>query len=282
MRRSPYGVSIISVVLLGGLLLGLPVEMQGQEQATTLTLDQVLTGVHNNFLAYLASVPNLIADEHVVSNMTSGSGGTKQIGGATTDSIFRMRRGAIKDNMVELIESREVKGEHGTSGSEQGVNGPSVAVGLFSYGVMDFSPDLKRCYDYRLEGKPQQLRHTTVLVVNYALRGALEANSHCPVTEPVSGRVFVNPATMQILRVEQRRPKHDVYQGKIGTWSWSVDYAMTDLDGKAFWLPATISAQSLLETRVPIEWSFVATYKNYHLLTVHSTILPVCPCMLVL
>jgi hypothetical protein len=262
---------IAKLLLLGGLLLGLPMGMRAQ-QAAMPTLDQVLTGVHNNFLAYLSSVPNLFAEEHVVS---SAHDGLMLNSGGTTDSIFRMRRGAIKDNMIELIESREAKGKHGgAAGSEQEVNGPSVAVGLFSYGAMDFSPDLKNCYDYRLESKPQQLRHTPVVVVDYVLREPLEANSHCPVTEPVSGRAFVNPATMQIVRVEQRRPQHEVYPRQIGVWSWSVDYGLADLDGRAFWLPETISAQSTSSTGRRMEWSFVATYRNYHLLTVHSTILP--------
>ncbi len=243
--------------------------MLARQPAAPPTLDQVLTGVHNNFLAYLATVPNLIADEHVISSLRRGSGALMETGGGTTDSIFRVRRGAIKDHMVELIESREAKGNHS---GEQTVNGPSVAVGLFSYGAEDFSPDLKHCYDYRLESKPQQLRKALVVVVDYALKEKIEPNSNCPVTEPVSGRAFVNPDTMQILRVEQTLPKHDVFQGKIGTWSWSVDYGLTNLDGKTFWLPNTISAKSVL---IPhMEWSFVATYSNYHLLAVHSTILP--------
>ena len=248
------------------MLIASATSMPAQQPATTPTLDQVLTGVHNNFLAYLATVPNLFADEHVVSSVRNE--GLRETNGATTDSIFRMRRGAIQNNTVDLIESREAKGNHN---DEQAVNGPSVAVGLFSYGVLDLSPDLKHCYDYQLESKPQQLRHTAVVVVDYVLKGQIEAHSNCPVTEPVSGRAFVNPATMQIVRVEQTRPHHDVYQGKFGTWSWSVDYGLAYLDGKTFWLPNTISAQSVQGYMV---WSFVATYRNYHLLTVHSTILP--------
>lgn len=156
-------------------------------------------------------------------------------------------------------------GERGVDGERLAVEGEGVLVAL------DISPDLKHCYDYKLESKPQQLRHTAVVVVDYALKEQTEAHSNCPVTEPVSGRAFVNPATMQIVRIEQTRPHHVVYQGKFGTWSWSVDYGLVDLDGKTFWLPDTISAQS---AQGYLAWSFVATYRNYHLLAVHSTILP--------
>ncbi len=259
------------LLLISGLLFGWSACMAAQQPAPMLspTLDQVLTGVHGNFLTYLATVPNLFADEHVAA---SAHGNLMQTRGGTTDSIFRMRRQTTKDNKIELIESREAKGKQpGAAGSEQKLDEPSIATGLFSYGALDWSPDLKRCYDYRLEEKPQQLRNTAVVVVDYALRKQIEANANCPVREPVSGQAFVNPATMQIMRVEQKRPRHEVYPKLIGEWNWTVDYGLVDLDGKPFWLPQKISSLSIIPRG---EWSFAATYTNYHLLTVHSTILP--------
>ncbi len=267
----------VRAILLGGLLLGLPAQMLEQQPAgqptVQPTLDQVLTAVHDNFDAYLSSVPNLFADEHVVSSM---HGDMMRNNGTKTDSIFRLRRGTTEDHTVDLIESREVRTKRGSAaGRDQELDGPSTATGLFSYGALDLSPDLKLCYDYRLETRQRQLHRTAVLVVDYTRRAGLTAGSQCPITEPVTGRAFVDPVSMQIARVEQRLSQHEIYREKLGVWSWSVDYAPQSLGGKVFWLPRTISSQSSMVDGRHTQWSFVATYRNYHLLTVRSTILPV-------
>ena len=58
------------------------------------------------------------------------------------------------------------------------------------------------------------------------------------------------------------------------SWSWYIDYARVMMDGKPFWLPRTISSKASSLDGGRYKWSFLATYSNYHLMTVTSTILP--------
>jgi hypothetical protein len=46
------------------------------------------------------------------------------------------------------------------------------------------------------------------------------------------------------------------------------------MDGKHFWLPKTTSSKSSSLDGGRYKWSFLATYSNYHLIAVTSTILP--------
>lgn len=46
------------------------------------------------------------------------------------------------------------------------------------------------------------------------------------------------------------------------------------MDGKHFWLPRTISSKASSLDGGRFKWSFLATYGNYHLTAVTSTILP--------
>ena len=46
------------------------------------------------------------------------------------------------------------------------------------------------------------------------------------------------------------------------------------MDGKQFWLPKTISSKSSSLDGGRFKWSFLATYGNYHLMTVTTTVLP--------
>ena len=79
---------------------------------------------------------------------------------------------------------------------------------------------------------------------------------------------------MQIVRLEQRRPRHDEGSGRPVAWSWSIDYARVMMDGKQFWLPKTISSKASSLDGGRFKWSFLATYGNYHLMTVTTTVLP--------
>ena len=114
-----------------------------------------------------------------------------------------------------------------------------------------------------------------------------ERPTNCLLQEDGSGRVFVDPATMQIKRMELTAPHHTVFPGGktangfnippiIGVWDISVDYSPVLLGGQSFWLPATITSRATSSSGVPSKtvWSFLATYRNYHKLEVTSRILP--------
>ena len=86
--------------------------------------------------------------------------------------------------------------------------------------------------------------HADVLVLEYALKSPLPAGAECPVSEQTTGRAFIDPSSMQIVRLEQQRPRHDEGSGHPVAWSWSIDYARVTMDGKHFWLPKTISSKA--------------------------------------
>jgi len=283
--------AILRAALLGSLLFALPSQALAQQPTAPPTpqptLDQILTRVHENFGAYLASVPNLFADEHLVSSFSardeqSGRAGTN----STIDSVFRLKRTDATDKPIILVESRQIKSvDHRPPAPDQSLTGPVILANAFSAAASFLSPDLERCYDYRLQ-PDRRLNNATVLVVEYALKPSLPAGTRCPVFEQNTGRVFIDPTSMQIVRLEQKRPHHEltsgapgswneVAPGTLGTWSWSIDYAPVSINNQLFWLPKTISSSTSTNTGRLINWSFVATYSNYHLLTVTSTIVPV-------
>jgi len=124
-------------------------------------------------------------------------------------------------------------------------------------------------------------------VVEFSSLPASERPANCLLQENGSGRVFIDPGTMEIKRMELASPYHIVFAGGktangfnippvVGTWDLSVDYSPVLLGGQSFWLPATITSGTTSISGVPSRtvWSFLATYRNYHKLEVTSRVLP--------
>jgi VWFA-related protein len=266
--------------------------MQQPRLASDPATGALLLHVWENYAAYLSSIPNVFADERVVSSLTTTSYNSPLKQGvhdsevsstfdSTTDSIFRLKRFSADGKTADLIESREVKYVNGhAAAKDQSLTGPAILIGAFSRAPNILSPELKDCYDYRLlpnmRHKPGEalLFLHDVQVLEYALKSPLPTGAQCPVSEQTVGRVFIDPSSMQIVRLEQQRPRHDEGSGHPVVWSWSIDYARVTMDGKHFWLPKTISSKSSSLDGGRYKWSFLATYGNYHLMTVTSTILP--------
>ena len=269
-----------------------PIQQAVTRSASDPATDELLLRVWDNFAGYLSSIPNFFADEHVVSNLTTAYSSPSKQGvhdsemdstiDSTTDSIFRLKRFSADGKTVDLIESREVKYvDHHAAVKDQSLTGPAILIGAFSHAPNVLSPELKDCYDYRLlpnmRHKPRGailFLHNDVLVLEYALKSPLPAGALCPVREETTGRAFIDPSSKQIIRLEQQRPRHDEGSGRPVAWSWSIDYAQVTMDGKHFWLPKTISSKASSLDGGRFKWSFLATYGNYHLMTVTSTILP--------
>ncbi len=273
-----------------------PLQAPIQQVVTRPTSDpateELLRHAWENYAAYLSSIPNVFADEHVVSSLTTASDNSPPKRGvhdhevastidSTTDSVFRLKRFSADGKTADLIESREVKYVNGhEAAKDQSLTGPAILIGAFSRAPNILSPELKECFDYRLL---PNMRHKPgvsllfvhdVLVLEYALKSPLPAGAQCPWSEQTIGRAFIDPSSMQIVRLEQQRPHHDEGSGHPVAWSWSIDYARVTMDGKHFWLPKTISSKSSSLDGGRFKWSFLATYGNYHLMTVTSTILP--------
>ena len=202
---------------------------------------------------------------------------------STIDSIFRLKRFSADGKTADLVESREIKYvDHHAAAKGQSLAGPAILVGAFTRAPNVFSPEFKDCYEYRLlpnmrhkPGDAILFLHADVLVLEYALRSPLPAGIQCPVREQTTGRAFIDPSSMQIVRLEQQWPRRHNEGSKFPvSWSWYIDYARVMMDGKPFWLPRTISSKASSLDGGRYKWSFLATYSNYHLMTVTSTILP--------
>ena len=270
-----------------------PIQQAVAPAASDPATDELLLRVWDNFAAYLSTIPNVFAEEHVVSNVTSAYGRPSRCGvhdcvlistvDTTIDSIFRLKRFSSDGKTADLIESREIKSvDHHAAAKDQSLTGPAILIGAFSYAPNVFSPQLKDCYDYRLlpnrrhnPGVAVLFLRADVLVLEYALKSPLPAGAQCPVREPTMGRAFIDPSSMQIVRLEQQRPRHVEGSRPPVAWSWYIDYARVMMGGKHFWLPKTISSKASSLDGGRFNWSFLATYGNYHLMTVTSTILPV-------
>lgn len=252
-----------------------------QEPTSGVTLDKVLLGLQRNYEEYLSSVPDFFADEHVVSTVTSGyvlqgdyngmSVQRQEHSSSTTDSIFRLRRsgGSIDD----LTESRDIKFvNHVLAKKGQALSGPAVFTGAFSGAPSYILPQFKGCYNFRLlSGKQMQDRN--LLVIEYATKHSLPADARCPVHERIKGRATVDSSSMRIVRIEQERPNHNL-PGLNVSWKWSIDYAQAMIGDKPFWMPRTVISEAAPDTGGEVHWTFVATYSNYHLTNVTTTILP--------
>jgi hypothetical protein len=282
---SESGITIPRFLLLAGLLLALPSLLfarQGNPQPpkpADLTLDAILIRLQNNLTVYRATVPDFFCDEQVVSTMYMQH---QPYGRTATDSIFRLRRLEASKSSIDksgtdklihrFIESREIKTVDKKPAKKQDLSGPAIFAGAFSNALQVVSLDLRDCYNYHLVPHQRLHRHP-VLVIDYALKDTAISDQACPGPEMHSGRAFIDPQTMEIVRIEQRTPDHEINPGVYGPWTWSIDYAEVIFNDKPFWMPKTVSSIATAKDS-RFEWTFVATYRNYHKLTVTSRILP--------
>lgn len=268
-----------------------PALQPGTPSASDPATARLLVRVWDNFVQSLSSLPNVFADEHVLSSVSAPYSNPSKSGvydselestiDSTIDSIFRLKRFSADGKTADLVESREIKYvDHQPAAKGQSLAGPAILVGAFSRAPNVFSPELKNCYDYRLlpnmRSKPGEtflFLHADVLVLEYALKSPVPAE--CPVGEQTMGRAYVDPSSMQIVRLEQQWPRRHNEGSKFPvSWSWYIDYARVMMDGKPFWLPKTICSKASSLDGGRFKWSFLATYSNYHLMSVTSTILP--------
>jgi hypothetical protein len=266
--------------LLGVLLVFNPAFAQ---QAQSPALDDILLALEKNLHHYDTGVPSLFCDERVVSKMVPDP--RRQ--NSTTDSTFRLKRISNPDHETTLEESREIRIVQGYRTNGKSLAGPSIVRGAFSGGLSMVSLSQKGCMRYTLEPiNPTAPREP--YVVQFASLPSSERPAQCHLIEDGSGRVFVDPASMQIQRLEFTAPHHVVSPGVqtakgflvppiFGVWNILVDYSPVLFGGESFWLPTTIasSTTSTSGVRSRTAWSFVATYSNYHRLEVTSRVLSV-------
>jgi hypothetical protein len=246
------------------------------------TLDDILLGLENNLHHYDTSIPSFFCDEHVVSQMFPAPASQNTV----TNSVFRLKRSVNPDSTTSLDESREIKTVNGRPPTSQDIDGPSVLGGVFEGGLALVSINQKACMHYTLE-RIHPNRPQAPYIIRFATVDAAPRTDNCLLQEQGKGRVFIDPSTLQIKRMELTVPHHTIDSGHrtpggyqfpptIGQWVVSVDYAPVQLSGQTFWMPATITSHTSAGTNTfkPTFWSFVATYRDYHKLEVTSRIVP--------
>jgi hypothetical protein len=252
----------------------LPSALAQQTPPSSITLDQILQRLEANLHRYDTQVPNFFCSEHVVSLLTYGK--THQ--STSTDSIFRLERSSASSSQpITLAESREIKAINGspTQASEaKNISGPSILSGVFSGGLDTVSLSQKACMTYALQ--PIDPEHPDKpYIVQFATLPSPHRPSNCVLKEDGVGRVFIDPATMQVTRMELTVPRHIIVPATVGTWKIAINYAPVLFSGQTFWMPATIASRATPNDPEDLAiWSFNAHYTNYHKLEVTSRIVP--------
>lgn len=262
---------ILSLVV----ILGMSREL-GAQQKKTPGLGEILERLNANLNHYDAAVPSLFCDEHVVSSRIEPRARDKN---TITDSIFRLKRTLQADNTSTLAESREIKSVDGKPVASQAMDGPALVTGIFEGGLAVVSIGQTACMNYSLQ-RVNRKRPQDPYVVRFATVLTPQNRAECFLQENSKGRVFVDPASMQVVRLEIMTPHHVIVDGSpyatgdVGRRELTVNYAPVLLGGESFWMPSAITMRTTsalgFDTTV---WTFRASYRNYHRLEVNSRIL---------
>lgn len=241
------------------------------------TLEEILERLETNLNRYDSRVPSLFCDEHVISQVEPGLPNQDTI----TDSVFRLKRTPNPDHTTTLVESREIKSVDGKPAASKDMDGPTVLSGWFEGGLAVVSLNQTACMNYALQ-RINRNRPAEPYIVRFANVLTPQNSANCLLQEKSKGRVFIDPATMQITHLEITTPHHTIIPGSayrlpvVGQRILTTDYAPVLLGGETFWMPSaiTVRATSGSGTFHPIVWSFHAIYSNYHKLEVTSRIVP--------
>ncbi len=264
--------TVISLVALFGFS-----SVLGAQRAKAPSLEEILERLEANLNRYDTSIPSLFCDEHVVSQVEPDLRNPETI----TDSVFRLKRAANPDHTTTLVESREIKNVNGKPPASQDMDGPTLLSGAFEGGLAVVSLNQTVCMNYTLQ-RINRSRPAAPYVVRFATVLTPQNTAKCLLQENSKGRVFIDPASMQIAHLEFTTPRHVLNSGNsyespgAGKRDLTVDYAPVLLGGETFWMPSTIVLHVISGSGTfhRIVWSFRATYRNYHKLEVKSRILP--------
>jgi len=249
------------------------------QQTKTPTLEGILRTLQDNLDAYHKDIPSFLCDEHAISTMVPGT----RVQNTVTDSTFRVKRDVNTDGKITLTESREIKTVNGDAAQGDKISGPAIFYGALSGGPVIVSLSQQACMRYKL----RPIQPNKPYIVEFVSKPVNERPADCVLQEDGAGLVVIDPATMQVTHLEFTVPNHTIFAGgktangyiilpNTGVWVASIDYARVALEGKTFWMPATIDGKITggLSPTVPTVWSFHATYRNFHKLEVTSRILP--------
>lgn len=266
-----------SLAISRALLLGFSTALYAQ-LAKAPSLREIVDRLETNLQHYDAGIPSLFCDEHVNSSQT---GSDMRDQNTVIDSVFRLKRTPHRDHTTTLVESREIKSVDGKPATSQDMDGPALLSGMFEGGLAVVSLSQAPCMSYTLQrissdhpAEPYVIRFATFLTPQNSASCFLKENS--------KGRVFIDPASMQVTHLEITTPGHLIEEASdsasrvVGKREITVDYAPVVLGGETFWMPSAIAMRTTSGSGTfhMTSWSFQATYRNYYKLEVTSRILP--------
>ncbi|MDW5264882.1 MULTISPECIES: hypothetical protein [Acidobacteriaceae] len=253
------------------------------QQPKAPTLEEILQRLEANLNHYDAGVPSFFCNEHVISEVKHDLRNEHDPRNEDTviDSVFRLKRTPSPNHTTTLVESREIKTVDGKPATSQDMDGPTMLRGWFEGGLALVSSSQTACMNYTLQGTKKN-HPADPYIVRFATVLTPQNTADCLLQEDSKGRVFIDPASMQITHLELTTPHHTIIEGDsyrspvIGKRELTIDYAPVQLDGQTFWMPSTITLHAISGSGSfhMIVWSFRATYRNYHKLEVKSRILP--------
>lgn len=243
----------------------------------TLSLSEILDRTEANLNHYDADLPSLFCSEHVVSSRVQ-YGPPDQA--TVTDSIFRLKRTRRPNHTTDFVESRRIKTVDGRTATSQHIDGPAMLSGVFEGGFAVVSREQAGCMSYKLQSLDTSSQKAQY-IVRFSTVPTLQKSADCFLQEESEGRAFIDPASMQITRLEIITPRHIIVQRSAfrsaitGKRKLTIDYAPVSLGGETFWMPSIITMRTTSGFGFRrIIWSFRATYRNYHRLEVTTRILP--------
>jgi hypothetical protein len=238
-------------------------------------LGEILRTLESNLATYDNNVPSFFCDEHAASEMIPGTSRDMKV----TDSIFRLKRKVSADQSISLVESREVKMVNSQPATSAELDAPATLDGAFEGALAVVSASQQGCMDYELQRKSHG-----AYVIGFKTKDDAPKRPDCLLQEKAHGRVLIDPASMQITRLELTTPRHMIrderwskwYPSLKSEWVITVDYAPVLLDGISFWMPENISSRVTSDPNTfhSTTWLFKASYKDFHKLEVSSRMVP--------
>lgn len=241
-------------------------------------LEDILGALQAHLETYDKDVPSFFCDEHAVSEMFPGT--RRDI--AVTDSVFRLKRVEDANHTTSFLESREPKSANPVPAVTPSADPPAVIDGIFEGALAVVSASQQACMKYQLR-RPKD--DAIVIEFNTQFNGekGTRLRQGCVLQEKARGRAYIDPATLQIKRLELTAPRHVIHDDRPqwleplkGEWLVSVDYAPVLLGRKTFWMPTAINSRvtsnpNSFHSRT---WIFKGTYSNFHKLEVNSRVVP--------
>jgi hypothetical protein len=230
-------------------------------------IDEILARVQTNTGQFAQSLPDFVCDEKVTSKAVKRS---------------RPHRVVIESHFVGLqktngrmayTETREIVTVNGSKAAKgQKFEGPFMFGGGFSSLLEHtFSSKSAPSHTYQITGE-EMLGGRPALVIEFATkesqqelflgfygRGYIQKDT---------GKAWIDKETMQVMRLERRYL--NVPKGETPIVA-SVEYGEVRIDGKPFWMPATVRAAQTASKR----WAkgeYLAAYTNYKKFQVSSEI----------